>query len=274
MKNLIVIPVFNEEAHLGALLQKLEAYRKQVLVVNDGSKDGSALIANRSEFELVDFPKNMGLSAVYRAAFAYADSKGFDGIVFMDGDGQHDPAYIDQFINQLDGHGLVCGSRFSNPEGVPDAKIASNFFAVKLIEFIAGCKLPDAACGFRAIRRNGGWPKLGGAFGFEVIYSILLQQLMKGVMPGFVSMPPTYPVRDEYYTRSEELEGLLHALLPFDREGLAKQLTEHVRQHEEFRLSVAGSFFEAIYKSGNYIFSTDLGAAKEYFQIVNQNPVS
>ena len=91
-KLLVLVPVFNEWPHLLPVLQNLNDYFSEILVIDDGSDDKSYLISlEREGFEYLDLPFNLGHWGAIQTGFKYALTKGFDGVITFDGDGQHLP---------------------------------------------------------------------------------------------------------------------------------------------------------------------------------------
>src|SRR5438309_5436397 len=93
---LIVIPAFNEEESLPAVLSELADALPQadVLVVDDGSSDATADVAQRHGVPVARLPFNLGIGGALRTGFRYAASRGYDQVVQLDADGQHDPSEI------------------------------------------------------------------------------------------------------------------------------------------------------------------------------------
>jgi len=269
--SLIAVAVYNEAKHLPNLLMQLFTHRSDVVIIDDGSSDSSAEIALSQGFEVVKLTSNAGLAAVYRAAFSYASNRNYKQVIFIDGDGQHDPVSIPKFKLLLEENHFVSGSRFADPENVPEAKIASNLFAVLLIASSMHIYLPDVACGFRGFQHNGSLPSIEGAQGYEVIYSTLLDQLSRGVTPQYVKMSAFYPLQEIYYTRISELIGLLNAVSKHDSNALISEIRSFVSDQKDFNIQLESFDFSAKHTRDGYIFHTDTTKAKQYFIALNKN---
>ncbi len=159
-KVLVSIPVYNEEKTLGSIIEKIRAMKFQdvefsILVVDDGSKDRSASIAEEHGVFLIRNITNSGLGFSFRAGVKFAGENNFDIMVTIDGDGQFDPADIVKLIgpilkNEAD---FVTASRFSNKDffpKMPALKRWGNFRVAKLVNRITKLNLHDVSCGFRA----------------------------------------------------------------------------------------------------------------------------
>src|SRR5262245_52068810 len=113
MKLLTAIPVYNEERHLDSVLREVRRYSPDILVVNDGSTDGTArLLSQQKGLRVITHPTNRGYGAALISAFAYAIEQRFDVLVTMDCDGQHEPARIPVLLEALHDCDIVSGSRY------------------------------------------------------------------------------------------------------------------------------------------------------------------
>jgi len=114
-RTLIVMPALNEEASVGAVVREvIEALPGAgCLVVDDGSTDGTSTVASRAGATVARLPYNLGVGGAMRLGFKYALAYGFDNVVQIDSDGQHDPRTVPELIAALDGADLVIGARFA-----------------------------------------------------------------------------------------------------------------------------------------------------------------
>ena len=117
MRTLIVIPAYNEEKSIERVVDNLiENYSQyDYIVVNDGSKDGTADVCRQRDYHFLDLPINLGLTGAFQAGVKYAAAKGYDRVIQFDGDGQHRAEYIEAILQEMDkGYDIVIGSRFVN----------------------------------------------------------------------------------------------------------------------------------------------------------------
>lgn len=116
MKILIIIPAYNEEANIERVVENLRVSYPQYdyIVVNDGSKDCTAELCCSHGYPLLDVPINLGLSGAFQTGMRYAQQRGYDAVLQFDGDGQHEPQYIDKMVKMIEENGcdIVIGSRF------------------------------------------------------------------------------------------------------------------------------------------------------------------
>jgi len=152
-KTLVVMPAFNEEESVEAVVH--EVFEKlpgvTCLVVDDGSSDATASVARAAGALVAELPFNLGVGGAMRVGFRYALDNGFDNVVQIDADGQHDPAGVRSLLARLDTADLVVGARFAG-EGDYSAKGPRRWAMLLLSWFIsraAHTKLTDTTSGFR-----------------------------------------------------------------------------------------------------------------------------
>jgi glycosyltransferase involved in cell wall biosynthesis len=159
-RTLVIIPAFNEEGSLGAVLDELARVTPDldVVVISDGSTDGTAEIARNARCAVVELPYNVGIGGAIRTGFSYAVRRGYDRAVQFDGDGQHDPLQVAPLLEALDGGAdMVIGSRFAAGGAVTYAvggarRIAMRFLG-SLVKALVGQRFTDTSSGFRAFSR-------------------------------------------------------------------------------------------------------------------------
>lgn len=159
---LTALPVYNEESHVAEVLSEVLHHVDDVLVVDDGSSDGTSAILAR-EFPGVHVKRhltNRGYGAALQTAFAFALNYGYDVLVTMDCDGQHQPQFLRQIaaqVNQPDHPvDLVSGSRYLKSFGdnsvPPEDRRAINARITRCLNERLGLSITDAFCGFKAYR--------------------------------------------------------------------------------------------------------------------------
>jgi glycosyltransferase involved in cell wall biosynthesis len=159
-RTLVVIPAYNEEQSLPAVLKELaeETPEYDVLVVSDGSKDRTADIARAGGAHVAELPFNLGIGGALRTGFAYAVRQGYDQAVQFDADGQHDPMAVAAILGPLaDGADMVIGSRFAEGGAVTYEVSGIRRRAMKLLQRLVhrlvGQEFSDTSSGFRSFSR-------------------------------------------------------------------------------------------------------------------------
>jgi glycosyltransferase involved in cell wall biosynthesis len=156
---LTALPVYNEVSHVNPVLDEVLRYSPHVLVVDDGSTDGtSELLARRSDIACVRHEKNQGYGAGLRSAFEYSLRHDYDVLVTIDCDGQHEPQRIPEFVEASSKAQIISGSRylkqFDDQSIPPEARRRINAQITAEINEQLGLKLTDAFCGFKAYRSD------------------------------------------------------------------------------------------------------------------------
>lgn len=151
---LIVVPSWNEEQVVGATITEIRVTLPDVdvLVVDDGSTDDTAKAARSAGARVLELSYNLGVGGAMRAGFRYAVQNGYDTVVQVDADGQHDPSDLPALLAELAGADMVIGSRFA---GVGDYRIGGpRRWAMTLLSSVisrlARTRLTDTTSGFRA----------------------------------------------------------------------------------------------------------------------------
>lgn len=163
-KLLIIIPAFNEEDKIGEVIKKIPVNIHgidliKILVINDGSTDGTAETARKLGIEVVDNHKNMGVGFSFGRGLDHAVENGFDFMVNIDGDDQFDPAEIPGLLKPIieKSAEFVTASRFIDKKTIPNMpliKLWGNRMMSLLISRLVGKKYLDVSCGFRAYSKR------------------------------------------------------------------------------------------------------------------------
>ena len=158
MKTLIVMPARNEGQTVGEVIARLKSLvpNADILVVNDASTDKTAEVALKAGTKVLNLPINLGYGGAVQTGFKYAVKKGYDAIVLMDADGQHDPACVPNLLKALQDADFVLGSRFLGEcrYKVPLARRLGMWLFGKIVNWVTGQKITDPTSGFQAMRRK------------------------------------------------------------------------------------------------------------------------
>jgi len=181
---LTALPVFNEFSHVNPVLDEVVRYASDVLVVDDGSTDGTSdLLKARTDVRVIRHETNRGYGAALITAFDYAVTNGYDVLVTIDCDGQHEPQRIGQLVAACANADVVSGSRYLRSDDVsraPAERRQINTQITRELNECLGLSLTDAFCGFKAYRV----PALAKLSIMEPGYGMPLELWVKAVHQG------------------------------------------------------------------------------------------
>jgi glycosyltransferase involved in cell wall biosynthesis len=189
-----VIPCFNEAPFVAAIVTEVRGHLPNVIVVDDGSTDGTALRARAAGAEVIHLPSNSGKGAALRAGWRHASQKGFAWVLMMDGDGQHAPEDIPKFLACAENKNaaLVVGNRMGNAEAMPWLRRQVNRWMSRRLSRLAGVRLPDSQCGFRLAHLETLMRLPLSARRFEIESETLIAMLAAGRRVEFVPIQVIY----------------------------------------------------------------------------------
>lgn len=159
-KVLIIIPAYNEEENIEKVVDNIRNNFPQYdyIVINDGSKDNTRDICQKRGYQYLNLSINLGIGGAVQTGYKYAKDKGYDVAVQIDGDGQHDIAYLEEMLPALkNGEAdIVIGSRFIDKEGFQSS--AARRMGIRILSALiflcTGCKVKDVTSGFRAVNKR------------------------------------------------------------------------------------------------------------------------
>ena len=155
---LIIIPAYNEAENIERVVDNLTKNCPQwdYLVVNDGSKDRTAEICREKGYPLLDLPVNLGLAGAFQAGIRYAYQNGYTAALQFDGDGQHEPAYIESMLKKMEQEHLdiVIGSRFCEEKKPHTLRMLGSTLITWAIRLTTGRKVSDPTSGMRLFSAN------------------------------------------------------------------------------------------------------------------------
>lgn len=151
MKTFVIIPASNEERHITQVVKETKRYSKNVVVVDDGSRDRTFSEAKKTGATVLRHAINLGKGAALRTGAEYANMRGAESLIFIDSDGQHSPSDIPKLLRALEGADVVFTYRNLKSEHMPITKKIGNSVLNTLLKILFKIKVIDTQCGFKAI---------------------------------------------------------------------------------------------------------------------------
>lgn len=160
MKKLIIIPAYNESANIEKTVRRIKerAPEFDYVIINDCSTDRTLQICRENGFHVINLPQNLGIGGAVQTGYMYGYRNGYDMAVQVDGDGQHDPAFLDEMAKYMikEDLDMVIGSRFIEKKGFQSSgirRIGIRYFTF-LIKMLTGKTITDPTSGLRLVDRR------------------------------------------------------------------------------------------------------------------------
>lgn len=152
---LVIIPALNESGTIGKIVESIDSYGFEVVVVDDHSTDETMAIARSTRAKVIQTKSDAGYSAAILTGLIYSHERAFSHIITIDADGAHDTRELANIVKShlASGCELTIGDRFSKSlsHNIPSSKVWANHFAATLVNIALDTKLSDVACGFRVL---------------------------------------------------------------------------------------------------------------------------
>lgn len=156
MPNGAILPALNAARFLTEVIAEIHTLYPdmRVLVVDDGSTDGTAETAQKAGAEVISHQTNQGKGQALKTGYAWALANNIDYVFTLDSDGQHLPAEMEGFFDQAEksGFDVVVGTRMAQTQNMPWIRLKTNQFTSWVISSLAGCHIPDSQNGYRLYR--------------------------------------------------------------------------------------------------------------------------
>ena len=208
-----VIPFYNEKETINIVLQETIKYVQFIFAINDGSDDGFYYNANQeSKIKFINHDRNYGKGKALSVGFEEAVSAGFENVVTLDADHQHEPKYIPKLLEGLQSFDIIIGNRLKNLRGMPIQRRLSNKLTSFFLTVKSGQNILDSQCGYRAYRVEVLKTVKIDSFGFEAESEILVKAAKKGFKIGFVDIPNIYGNEKSKMRPVQAIVGFLRVL--------------------------------------------------------------
>ena len=229
LKTCVLIPAYNEEKHVAAVVREVLDYCPDVIVIDDGSPDDTDRVAAEAGAIVLEHVHNQGKGAALQTGFDYAREKGYDLAITMDADGQHAPSDIPAFLQAYERtHSPVfVGNRMGNVGDMPWNRRFVNRFMSDLLSRVMGQHVPDSQCGFRLYHRSAfpAGPYDAHSQRFAAESEILLRLALQGRKIGAVTIQTIYGAEKSKvnpFTDTLRFFRMLHRFRKIKKESLAR----------------------------------------------------
>lgn len=213
----LLVPAYNAAASLPALLERAAMHHPSsaTIVVNDGSTDATASAAAAFGVILLTHERNRGKGAALRTGFQYCCAQGFDAVITMDADLQHEPERIPEFkaLFASGSFDIIIGSRMQDTASMPFHRFLSNSITSMLVRLRTGAAISDSQSGFRMIGRRILEQVTVRSDGFEAETELLIRAASRGATFGTVAIPTIYAGEKSHMTHLRTTINFIKTLL-------------------------------------------------------------
>jgi glycosyltransferase involved in cell wall biosynthesis len=212
----LVIPALNAERTIGKLLDEAQHYIPAdcIIVVDDGSSDGTAAAAASKGCAVIRHEKNRGKGAALQSGFDAAMKRTIDAVLTMDADLQHDPHSIPDFLAALASgkFDVLIGSRLHDKRGMPVHRVLSNTITTSLVKARTGARITDSQSGFRLISKRVLEQVRLESPGYEAETEFLIKAATRGFRFGSVPVRTIYGGEQSYMTHAATTLNFIRVL--------------------------------------------------------------
>ncbi len=157
MKVLVIVPAYNEEESIEAVIKQLEKHGDlyDYVIVNDGSADKTSALCHARGYNIIDLPVNLGLAGAFKTGMKYAYYHDYDAAIQIDADGQHRPEFIPVLAKAIEeGTDIAIGSRFADQPKPVTARMIGSRLLQSAIRLTTGANIQDPTSGMRMYGRR------------------------------------------------------------------------------------------------------------------------
>jgi glycosyltransferase involved in cell wall biosynthesis len=200
MKKVAIIPVYNGEEQIKSLIRRTRKYVDDLVVVDDGSTDKTAKIAEKEKAIVIRHEKNRGKGASLQTGIDYILGRDYELVIMMDADGQHRPEEIPKFIRHYKKTQapVIVGNRMKNPQNMPLIRKLTNRVMSAMLSKICGQSIPDSQCGYKLISK-GVFEEIKLLYSnYEIESEILIRASRKGFKIDSVPIATVYQQEKSY----------------------------------------------------------------------------
>lgn len=246
----VVIPAFNEALVIGSIVIQTLRYVPKVIVVDDGSHDNTAVIAECAGAEVIRIGKNQGKANALMTGFTHAKESGYCTVVMLDGDGQHDPNEIPLMVIPVitGATDLVIGSRYlSESNTIPPYRMAGQWILNGFTRMASHVRITDSQSGFRVLGKKALDNLNFLSKGYNIESDMITHFAMQGIRMLEVPISVTYEVPN-----SHKMNPVFHGL------GILRNLLMQIGSQSTFQAKVPGIAAVIIASGYGLFFISDI----------------
>jgi glycosyltransferase involved in cell wall biosynthesis len=212
-----VIPAYNNEDTIETVVATTRAYLEPVVVIDDGSTDGTSRAAERAGARVVRVSRNTGKGNALRLGFHDALSRGYDAVITLDADLQHDPGDIPKFTAYYHNHGanIIVGNRMVDKDSIPAVRRIPNMVGMYLFSLLIGQPIEDSQSGFRLYDRTIMETIPVVRDGFDAEADILLRAGKRGYAIAHVPIRTVYFEKGRHRSSYRPVKDTFHISITF-----------------------------------------------------------
>lgn len=194
MNILVIIPAFNVAEYLKNVINDTRKYLDDILVVDDGSSDKTYEVASNCGVYVIRHKENLGKGSTLQTGFAYAIENDYEVVITLDGDGQHDPEHIPDFLLAFENTDadLIIGSRIDDKADMPFPRRCSNFLTSRILSGFLHTKIEDSQSGYRLIKTDLLKTIKLKSKNYQLETEIIIKAVKTGFKIGFVPIKVIY----------------------------------------------------------------------------------
>lgn len=210
-KTWVVIPAYNEAPRISEVLKKTSKYTQNIIVIDDGSTDKTIEEVHKHNVVLLQSKMNKGKGASLKIGCYEAMKRKAEYIILMDGDGQHDPSLIPEFMFQLDFNDIIFGCR-SLKDPMPRYRRLGNWVICHAIKWLFGIKISDSLSGYKAFKVSVFDKIKWESDRYNVEVDILINTGKNKLSYKEIKIPTNYNNKWSGITKTEGFKILLHVI--------------------------------------------------------------
>lgn len=228
----VVIPAFNEALVIGSIVIQTLQYVPKVIVVDDGSNDNTATIAECAGAEVIRIGTNQGKANAIMTGFAHAKKSGYETAIMIDGDGQHDPNEIPLMVIPVitGATDLVIGSRYlSNRNTIPPYRMAGQWILNGFTQMASQVRITDSQSGFRVLGKRALDNLNFLSKGYNIESDMITHFAAHGIRMMEVPISVTYDIPNTH-----KMNPIFHGL------GILRNLLMQISRQSSFQIKIPG----------------------------------